>query len=246
MRFAILLLAISLLLISCGKRNIPGAKIKKRSVSYLEKELAKNDFQTHYLTSKVKARLSKSISGVKSLTLNVRVVNDSAVWISVMPAGLPLEAARILIEPDRFQLLDKLNKRHYDKSFDYLNQLLGFEFTFDEFQNLLYGKAIKNDAFDESGIENGSYFLSSQMEKLWLEPSRYLIDSIQIKDPKIGVLDIALESYERIEKQHFPIKRNLYLRAQETFDVFVEFSKLSLHEKPDMPFKVSSKYEKMD
>lgn len=49
----------------------------------------------------------------------IRIVKDSAIWISITPA-FGIEAARVLALPDSIHLLDRINRKHTARSYESL------------------------------------------------------------------------------------------------------------------------------
>ena len=65
---------------------------------------------------------------------------DKYIWLKVT-ALFGIEAARVMITPDKIQLLDRLNRKHITASYTYLKNFTDIPLTFTQLQNMTNGKA---------------------------------------------------------------------------------------------------------
>lgn len=91
-----------------------------------------------YLSTKAKFSFrspDQSIAGVASL----RLVNDSACWVSITgPFGI--EGFRMILYPDSVKLWDKLEGTRFTLSNQQLQSFIGFPLSLGQLQSLLFGR----------------------------------------------------------------------------------------------------------
>jgi len=89
----------------------------------------------------------------ESFTLSVRMMKDSAIWISLSPA-LGVEIARVMLLQDSVKVISKvpLNKFVFEGDYLQLEKVLGIPFDFNSFQDLLSGASIELDPFNDKYV----------------------------------------------------------------------------------------------
>lgn len=97
------------------------------------------DFKTINAKLSVDAE-SPKLSG--SFKINLRMNEDSAIWMSVTPA-LGIEAARLLILPDTLKYIDKLNKGFFIGDYALLDSIFRYQTQFSFIENMLVGNPVE-------------------------------------------------------------------------------------------------------
>ena len=202
-----------------------------------------------------------------SLRFNIRIKTDSATWLSLSKASIPVAAA--LISADSVKILDKLQKRHFLSDFVSINDILNTEIDYELLEDFFLGDPV---AFDEEGdyvVKNmdNSYLISSEkskkIEKLikkgkikdepilyrcWIEPIHFKCEKVVINLlTQETTLEVNYANWEDIGGQMFPMYSKLQLSTPtDTIIMEMEYSKTELNEPMSMPFKVPSSYEPME
>ena len=121
---------------SCrNKKDIQKETFKpkpKELVNYINSRQL--DFDQLAAKLKVKANLN---GNKKSFTSHLRWDETEKLWFSFSIFGI--EGYRLLIEPTRFQMLDRLGKKYYDKSIQYLKEIAKLDVNFVDLEQLLKG-----------------------------------------------------------------------------------------------------------
>lgn len=220
--------------------------MKKRSVSFLEKKIEENQFNPEWFSAKLRAKYKAEGKNIPAINLDIRIKKDSAIWVSASPAiGFKLEVARILITPNRIQALDKFNKKYYDEDFDFLRQYIDYPFDFNTLQSLLFGYMIPTNGFKDANIIKPNYILESDDYMVYLDGEDYAITKTILQDGDRSLI-ANFEEYEMIDEKPFSQKRQFLLKAEENYLIDLQFSKAKTTGSLDFPFKISSKYTKVE
>lgn len=213
------------------------------------RELQKNMNNAAYQFNFVQAKARVNFNDGKmnqSFTANIRIKNNETIWMSLTgPFGI--EGARILIEKDRIQIIDKLNNTYYDEQFSYIKNFIPFEVDLALLQNIIIGNSIQNN-LEKQKIElsNDSYFINDNFQGIFAE---YTI-SKNFRYQKVNLTDsqndrsiyLNFEDYRFIENSLFAMIRNIVFKdAYKTVNVTLDFSKVKKEESLDFPFSVPNK-----
>jgi len=236
---------------SCGKRKIQTEKkIKKKSAKSIQKKVEKYDFDIEWFSAKAKVRYTQPNGYSQSFTANVKLHKNNAIWISIVPL-LGIEMARILVEEDRVQVLDKINREYYDIDQDYVGQMLGYEVDFDILQKALLGQRFYEFKKPRAAITQNKYYLEDVVKKivsrLWVNPYDFSVYKMQLYDERANKrLDVVLSEYADFKKFSFAKKRTVDIFSPENYHIDITYSKIKFNEPQNISFKVSSKYEKVE
>lgn len=225
--------------------------LSKNASSISSKQLQKNmeaaNFDFEYFSGKAKVNFNDG-SNSQSFTANIRIKNKQTIWLSLTgPFGI--EGARILMEPNRIQILDKINGKYYDEKFDYLNQYLPIEVDFEFFQNLLIGNSFKS-SFEKQkpSVEEQKYFIEDQLYGM---PANFTINSDfrfeKISLPKVGdagKLNLSFADYRFVENQLFAMIRELdFIDKSNKLTLDLNFNKIKKESSLDFPFTVPERFK---
>ena len=150
------------------------------------------------------------------LNANMRMVKDSAVWISVN-AILGIEAMRMLITKDSVKLLNKQEKAYTARSIDYLQEVTALPLNLRTVQDLLIG----NPVFVDSNVVSssvGSGTISIVTLGRWfktlltLSEKDYLVQRIKLDDADVTrsrTAELGYADYEARNNLRFATKRSI-------------------------------------
>src|SRR5882762_8806081 len=107
--------------------------------------------QKHYIdyksfNAKIKVDWEDSKGRQPDLSAVVRIMKDSAIWISISATILNLEAYRMLITKDSVILMNIREKEVQYRSLDYLQDVTEIPFDYKTIQDLLVGNPIFMDS----------------------------------------------------------------------------------------------------
>lgn len=162
--------------------------------------LIDNDLDIHYYSAKVEVNL-RTDSSSKSFKAHVRSVQDSAAWLSIVPA-LGIEVARVMITTDSLMLMDKLHDTYWIGDSISTFERFGVVLNLDLFQDALLGLPIglDPDVKYRSDREEDQYVLTSRGKRKFIKAAEDLTteDSLS-RDMKERKMERTLRQAERIE-----------------------------------------------
>lgn len=267
-RILIIVISSSVFFAACsGKKNLEDhTKLKHKSSKELVSLLKASEVKGNWLSSKGNVELKFQESD-NSLRFNLRMRIDSATWISLSKASLPIGST--LISEDSVKFLNKLKKNYFLEDFSAINELLNTEVDYFLLQDFFLGNAVAFDSEEDYvvKIQDNSYLISSEkskkIEKLirkgkiknepilyrcWIEPTHFKCEKVIINLlTQETTLEVKYSEWEDFEGQLFPMMSTLYLTTPtDTISMTMDYSKVVFNEELSMPFKTPSSYELID
>ncbi len=145
--------------------KIKDKKLEEKEAGELEGLILENTFKVSTLSAR--ASVSTDIGGASTnFNINVRMQNDSIIWISISPL-LGIEVARVVATRDSIKFLDRLNKRYSATDYRYINETLDLNVDYDIMQGVLTGNifSYKRNKFNSVYIDDKFYILSTLSKK---------------------------------------------------------------------------------
>jgi len=261
--FAILLL----LLVSCKtNRSIIKEPIKEYGADFLFNKLKENELRYDWFSAKYSLDLiiekkKTSFSG------QLRMRKDSAIWISLSPA-LGIEMARLLISVDSVKFINRINKTYFVGDYVSINKMLGTNIDFDIIQSLLIGNDL---TYYEEGKFRASYDSKeyhlvtagrSKLKKyvrnkededriyiqnIYLNPESFKISTMKVKELKKESIKLEADysDFQMVVDQLFAHHVVYDISADSPILTEVEYSKVKINEPQQFPFKISTKYSRI-
>lgn len=267
--YILFILILTLSLASCGgkKKTIDGDKLKNRNWKELVDALKNNEFKYEWIRSKASADVIFKGEN-NSVKANFRIRKDSASWIN-LSKGIQIMTA--VASTDSIKVLKKIGeKEYYIDDFNTVNKFLNTEVDYSLLEDFFAGNAIGFD-YDsikyKSGIDEGMYVLSSdkikkldKMLKRGYNKNKEIlyrcwINPVNFKCQKVRV-DLLLDSasltvkygdWKTIEGgQVYPFLSTISLETlKDTVQLSLEYSKITINEPQEMPFKLTDSYQQM-
>lgn len=247
-KFLLPFLFLFVLVSSCKSTKIGSNSVDKKStIKQLEKNIAAANYTFNYVQAKAKINFNDGKIN-QSFTANIRINNEQTIWLSLTgPFGI--EGARILIEKDRIQILDKLNNAYYDEPFSFINTYLPFPTDINFIQNLIIGNSF-NANLDKAKIEenNNTYHIENTFDGV---TSTFIYNTdfkyqevIMLEQAQNRTINYKFEDYRLIENQLFAFVRSMIFKDEKNnLQLNLEFSKIKKENKLDFPFEVPEKFK---
>ena len=139
----------------------------------------------------------------RSFKAHIRVVRDSAAWLSITPA-LGIEVARALLTPDSLKLIDKLHDTYWVGDTGQAHTKFGIQPSLKLLQDALLGLPIELDPEDKyrSDREDGMYTLTSKEKRKFVRAAEDISPGDTLprdKDMREKRLERTLRKAERRE-----------------------------------------------
>ena len=215
------------------------------------KKLVENyiDFKT--FSAKVKVETQDNNGKNPDITAIVRMVKDSAIWISLTATFLNYEVYRAYITPDSVILLDKREKTVQYRSLDYLQEVTKIPFDFQALQSLFVGNPIFFDPEIATFQRNENYILASSLGKdfkhlLTLQADNFLILHSKLDDTNPGrhrTADLTYGEYNTIDGRNFSSDRNLIIAEKNKIEAHLNFKQVEFNKELQINFSVPKNYQ---
>lgn len=159
------LLALVLTLASCGNRHVDGDKLPRAKdealISVLD-SLSSQEFISFY--SKLSTHYEDTSRSV-SFKTSLKIVRDSALWVSVKYSAIPVLSA--VVTSDSLKISNKREKCYILQSQRYFKQKFGVDFSHTDLENIMMGYPV---AFDKTAEYHRvkdpyGYWISSHKKK---------------------------------------------------------------------------------
>jgi len=246
-----------------SNRSILKAPIKEEGADFLMEKLTENEFKFNTFTSRLAIDYTYDRKKL-DFKGQVRIVKDSAIWIS-FNQDLGIEMVRLLITEDTVKLIDRINRTYFVGDYAFVNEFLSANIDFGILQSLLLGNDFEyyEDASFKAAIDNRQYRLSTTgrgklkdrvrnsddntrilLQTLWLDPKTFKINEIRLKELTRNSkrLTAVYSGFQNIENQIFPTKVDYTIEADVPIKVTVRHSRMTLNQPTSMPFSVPENY----
>ena len=241
-------------LLSCSKKTVG------TSTTPVADELSVQPLDFEYLTANSKIRYNDGQQNV-SATANIRIKNDSAIWVSLTP-GFGIEAARALITRDSLRLINRIEKEYQAYSFQELSSKFNFKLDYDLLQAVLVGDMLRSPTAQDRVDRQTNHFLVRQKEGLltadnYVDARLMKVDRVEITDKKRhdqqsgrskNALNLRYEDFQQIGDQWLPFGSELSLsrqgaREKQRTQIDIHHKKANIVEEAlRFPFSIPQKY----
>lgn len=208
------------------------------------------DFKT--FSAKIKVEVVDSKGKQPDITAVVRIVKDSAIWMSLSATFLNIEVYRVLITKDSVILLNKQAKEVQYRSLDYLTEVTEIPFDFKTVQNLLIGNPVfYNDSINSYKQDDrfilissvGQYFKNlitlSRDNKLLLHSK---MDDIDLTRNRTA--DITYDDYEYKNGIYFSKSRQIIASEKNKIDISFNFKQYEFNKELSVTFAIPKNYKR--
>jgi Domain of unknown function (DUF4292) len=206
------------------------------------------DFKT--FSAKIKVDYQDNKGKQPDVTAIVRIIKDSAIWISLTASILNIEIYRVLIKRDSVILLNKQDKEVQYRSLDYLQEVTQIPFDYKTLENLLIG----NPVFIDSNIvyykktDNqilfsmvGNYFknlLTLSSENYFLTHSK--LDDVDITRSRTA--DLTYADYENKTGYNFSTYREITVSEKNKLDIRLNYKQYEFNKELSVSFNIPKNY----
>ncbi len=226
--------------------------------------MSKSQFRFDWLSARFSADYeiddnSTSFSG------QIRIRKDSLIWISI--SKFSIEIARLLITQDSVQFVNWMDNNYFKSDFNYINRFINNAVDFDMLQAFFVGNDFKyyeNDKF-KTNFDGTQYHLSTVnrhklkkyiqnendklkilVQSILIDPLTFKINELTVKEVKANnKLKASYTDYKKINAQLFPCSLNVLISAEKEIKININFSRISINEVLNFPFKIPRNYERL-
>jgi hypothetical protein len=220
--------------------------------------MVKTDFEkfkkNHILFTTFQAKIKVESSGSQGknqdLTAVVRMVKDSAIWISLSASILNVEVYRLLITKDSVILMNKQQKEVLYRSLDYLQEVTKIPFDFKTLQDLFIGNPIFiSDSINAYRKLDQNILISivtKEFKNLFtMQVSDHLMTHAKLDDLDVNrnrTADITYEDYQPIDSVLFSTVRHITVSEKNKLDIRLQFKQVEFNKELSVYFSVPKNY----
>jgi hypothetical protein len=258
----------AIMLVTACKSTRPMLKapLKDEGPEYLYSRLQSNELHFEWLSAKFDASYSQKKNS-NSFKGQVRVRQDSLIWISISPA-LGIEALRMVITPDSVKYVNRFNKEYFVGDYDLVSKFLQIHIDFDILQALILGNDFQfyeTNSFRGS-IDNQEYKLSTTgrrkirkeaedkgtdpivlLQNIWLNPESFKITKVDVKEylKDNRKLTANYSNFIAVQNQLFSSVLKFEIQADNLIKIKINYSKVSINEPMTFPFSIPENYKRI-
>ena len=208
------------------------------------------DFKT--FSAKIKLEIDDSKGKKPDLIANIRMIKDSAIWISISASILNIEVFRVLITRDSVILLNKQEKEVQYRSINYLQEITEIPFDFRTLQNLLVGNPIFYNDSIISVRKFEEFLLVSSMNKdfknlLTISTADNTLKHSKLDDVNVArnrTADFTYDSYANTGDFKFSTYRQIIASEKNKLDIRMNFKQFEFNKELSVYFSVPKNYKK--
>jgi hypothetical protein len=252
---------------SCkSKKHVLKTSIKEHGFSYLYAKMLDNQMNFDYLSAKFTMIYGQD-KNTTNLRGQLRIKNDSLIWISVTPA-LGIEAARVMLSEDSIKFINRLNKTYFSGKYNLIDSLIHTTIDYSLLQSMFIGNDLTQYDVNKfkSSVDNGLYCMTIRerrkirkfiksgeietrvlVQQIWLYPDTYRIARIDVKErgeDENNKLQVYYNNYIDVDGQLFPSNIRIEIISLKSVSIEIDFNKTIINSPLSFPFKIPSKYEK--
>lgn len=181
---------------------------------------------------------------------NIRLRQDSLIWVSVTVAGI-VQVARAVITPDSFKAILYTEKQAFERPVSKVNSILPEGLDFFALQNVLLGNAILAGKGQVTRVaDTGSQWFILRRDQNYLEQMTYnkadstlQADQLITTDGPSRSLTHILSAFERIGGMRIPNNRKLTVVSDSSSMVVdIEYSNVLIDNELTYPFSIPKNY----
>lgn len=234
---------------------IPAVSSVADSLKLIKETMDK--LHSHYIdyktfNAKIKVEYEDTKGKKPDIIAVVRIMKDSAIWVSLSASILNVEVYRMLITKDSVILMNTREKEVQYRSLDYLQEVTEIPFDYKTIQNLLIG----NPIFFDSNVVSfrktddrilvftiGDYF----KHLLTLSTDNNLLLHSKLDDVDVNrnrTADITYDDFESKNGIDFSTYREITVSEKNKLDIRLKYKQYEFNKELSVSFKVPKNYKR--
>ncbi|HMO60436.1 MAG TPA: DUF4292 domain-containing protein [Ferruginibacter sp.] len=202
-------------------------------------------------SAKIKAEYEDAKGKQPNITVFVRSIKDSVIWLSGYATVFNIEAFRALITKDSVFIMDKINKEATLRSIDYLQEVSQIPFDFNTLQDLLVGNPVFLGDSIVSYKENEAKIALAAVgpvfkHLLTLSRTERNILHSKLDDLDIGrnrTADITYADYENANGYIFSTYREIIVSEKKKINIQLKFRQYEFNKELQVNFSIPKNYK---
>lgn len=207
------------------------------------------DFKT--FNAKIKVDVEDSKGKQPDITAVVRIIKDSAIWMSLSATILNIEVYRVLITKDSVILLNKQSREVQYRSLDFLQEVAEIPVDYNTVQDLLVGNPVFYNDSITSYRRSDDHILMTVVGKMFknlitLNAESKLLKHIKLDDVNIyrnRTADITYDDYENTNGINFSTYRQIIASEKNKLDIRLKFKQYEFNKDLSVTFNIPKNYK---
>ncbi len=212
--------------------------------------LDNNNITAQTFSAKIKVEVTDAQGKQPDITAVVRMIKDSAIWMSLTATFLNFEFYRVLITKDSVILLNKREKEVQYRSLHYLQEITSVPFNLNTLQNFFVGNPIFFDSTNISFKKIPNFILVSSLmgdfkNLLTLSAENNLLLHCKLDDVDVfrsRTADITYDNYNLVDGKLFSFKRQLLVAEKNKLNLKMEYKQVEFNKDLSVSLKVPRNY----
>ncbi len=198
-----------------------------------------------------------------SLSGNLRIRKDSAIFISVAPV-LGIELLRVLITPREVRIINRLEGTYYEGGMELINNMLNTNLDYHMLEAILVGNDFGHYTTEHFRVTPATdrvllqtenrYPLSPSLpgmnfeQNIWLDNNTYRIRENLIYEPEMRrSLRTLYSRFDLIGGQRLPLELSMvFIDPGTRAELTIRYSRTTINQPMDMTFVVPERYMPMN
>jgi hypothetical protein len=221
-----------------------------RKVTETFSQFRKNNIDFKTFTAKIKIESTGSKGKNPDISAVVKIITDSAIWISLSASIINVEVFRVFITKDSVVLINKQEKEVQYRSLDYLQEVTEIPFDYKTLQDLIIGNPIFIGDTVQSYREVNDKILISTLNRFFKNLFTLTIDSKLMLHSKMDDVDMlrsrtadfTYDDYELMNGVFFSKSRQISVSEKTKLDVNLIFKQYEFNKELSLTFNVPKNY----
>lgn len=206
------------------------------------------DFKT--FSAKAKVETQDNNGKNPDITAVIKIVKDSAIWLSLTATFLNVEVFRVYITPDSVTLLDKRDKTVQYRSLSFLQEVTNIPFDFKALQNMLIGNPVFFDTVAAEFKRYQEYILGNSVNNFFKNLITLSGTDAVLLSSKLDDIDnsrnrtayIQYDNYEKVDSFSFATIRRITISEVNKLDIFLQYKQMEFNKDLSVNFNVPKSY----
>ena len=240
-------------------KDTSSVKVNTRSVadsllmiSNTMDQLSKHYINFNTFNATIKVEYQDNNGKQPDIMARIRIIKDSAIWMSLTASILNFEVYRVLITKDSVILLNKREKEVLFRSLDYLQEITHIPFSYKTLQDLLIGNPIFTDsnivayrkAENQIMVSTAGEFFK---HLLTLTADNFVLTHSKLDDVDINrnrTADITYSGFENRNGISFSTLREITVSEKNKLDIQLNFKQYEFNKELSVFFNIPKNYKR--
>ena len=180
--------------------------------------------------------------------VELRMCQDSIIWVEIADPIIGFKAIRAFAMDDSIAYINRLDKTYFAGPYAYLEKKLGTSIPFNYAFKVFMGRLFNIE--ERPTIVDGHYVIEENMQDsirffARVEPINLDCVNQEFYTPE-NWIRITYADYREIKGYRYPFKIHVQVFGKESLIANFKVRELNVGKSLETPFKISSKYERVD